>query len=82
MRSSAEWLEERTEARRAVAEVPETIREDVPRTVDTLLEGADGEVEPALNELWDLLDGRPDLRERFARLRVVADAIDFLKATG
>ena len=81
-RQAAEWLEERTEARRAVAEVPETIREDVSRTVDTLLEGADGEVEPALNELWDLLDGRPDLRERFARLRVVADAIDFLKATG
>src|SRR5205085_3879431 len=81
-RQAAEWLEERTEARLAVADVPETIREDVRRTVDTLLEGADGEVEPALNELWDLLDGRPDLRERFARLRVVADAIDFLKATG
>jgi hypothetical protein len=78
-RQAAEWLEERTEAGLAVAEVPEEIREDVRRAVDTLLEGADGEVEPALNRLWDLLDGRPDLRERFARLRVVADAIDFLK---
>src|SRR5437879_11482104 len=78
-RQAAEWLEERTEARLAVSEVPEEIRDDVRRTVDTLLEGADGEVEPALNELWNLLDDRPDLRERFARLQVVADAIDFVK---
>jgi hypothetical protein len=62
-----------------VSEVPPEIREDVRRAVDTLLEGRDDEVERALGELWDLLDGRPDLRERFARLRVVADAIDFLK---
>ena len=78
-RQAAEWLEERTEARLAVAEVPVAIRDDVRRLVDTLLEGADGEVEPALNELWDLLSERPDLKERFARLRVVADAIDFVK---
>jgi hypothetical protein len=79
-RQAAEWLEERTEARLAVAAAPAEIREDVGRAIDTLLEGADGEVEPALNELWNLLDDYPELRERFARLRVVADAIDFLKA--
>lgn len=77
-RQAAEWLEERTEARLAVAEVPAEIRDDVRRAVDTLFEGTDGEVEPALNELWDLLDGHPQLRERFARLRIVADALDFL----
>ena len=78
-RQAAEWLEERTEARLAVAEAPADIREDVRRAVDMLLEGADGEVEPALKELWDLLDDYPQLRERFARLRVVADALDFVK---
>jgi hypothetical protein len=78
-RQAAEWLEERTEARLAVAEVPAEIRDDVRRVVDTLFEGADGEVQPALNELWDLLDGYPDLRGRFARLRIVADALDFLQ---
>jgi hypothetical protein len=78
-RQAAEWLEERTEARLAVAEAPAEIRDDVRRAVDTLFEGTDGEVEPALNELWDLLDGYPQLRERFARLRIVADALDFLK---
>jgi hypothetical protein len=78
-RQAAEWLEERTEARRAVAEVPTDIRDDVRRLVDTLLEGSDGEVEPALKELWDLLADYPQLRERFARLRVVADALDFVK---
>lgn len=79
-RQAAEWLEERTAARLAVAEVPPEIRDEVRRAVDTLLEGRDQEVERALNELWDLLEGRPDLRERFARLQVVADAIDFLKS--
>jgi hypothetical protein len=78
-RQAAEWLEERTAARLAVAEVPVEIRDDVRRAVDTLLEGRDEEVEPALNKLWDLLEGRTDLRERFARLQVVADAIDFVK---
>ena len=79
-RQTAEWLEERTEARIAVAEVPPEIRDDVRRAVDTLFEGTDGEVEPALNELWDLLEGYPQLRERFARLRIVADALDFLRS--
>jgi hypothetical protein len=78
-RQAAEWLEERTEARLAVAEVPEAVREDVRHAVDTLLEGADGEVEPALKELWNLLDDYPELRERFARLRIVADALDYVR---
>jgi hypothetical protein len=78
-RQAAEWLEERTEARLAVAEAPPELREDVRRCVDTLLEGADGEVEPALKELWDLLDPYPQLRARFARLQIVADGIDFVK---
>jgi hypothetical protein len=78
-RQAAEWLEERTEARLAVAEAPAAIRDDVRRLVDTLFDGADGEVEPALNELWNLLDDYPAMRERFARLRIVADALDFLK---
>jgi hypothetical protein len=77
-RQAAEWLEERTEARLAVAEVPPDVRDEVRRLVDTLFEGADGEVEPALKELWDLLADHPALRERFARLRIVADALDFL----
>jgi hypothetical protein len=78
-RQAAEWLEERTEARLAVAEAPEEIRDDVRRAIDTLLEGRDADVEPALNELWDLLEPHPGLRERFARLRVVADALDFVR---
>jgi hypothetical protein len=78
-RQAAEWLEEGTEARLAVAEAPAAIRDDVRRAVDTLFEGADGEVEPALNELWNLLEDYPELRERFARLRIIADAVDFVK---
>ena len=78
-RQAAEWLQERTEARLAVAEVPAEIRDGVRRAVDTLFEGTDGEVEPALSELWNLLDEYPEQRERFARLRIVADALDFLK---
>jgi hypothetical protein len=78
-RQAAAWLEERTAARIAVAEVPPELRDDVRRTIDTLVEGKDEQVEPALKELWNLLDDHPDLRERFARLQIVADAIDFLK---
>jgi hypothetical protein len=78
-RQAAEWLEERTEARLAVAEAPAAIRDDVRRAIDTLLEGSDAAVEPALNELWNLLEAHPRLRERFARLRVVADALDFVR---
>jgi hypothetical protein len=78
-RQAAEWLEERTAARIAVAEVPAELRDDVRRTIDTLVEGKDEQVEPALKELWNLLDDHPALRERFARLQIVADAIDFVK---
>jgi len=78
-RQAAEWLEERTEARVAVAQAPAELRERVGALIDLLLEGADAEVESALNELWDVLADRPELRERFARLRVVADAVDFVK---
>ena len=78
-RQAAEWLEERTEARLAVAEAPAEIRDQARALIDTLFEGADGEVEPALNELWGLLDAYPDLRARFARLRIVADALDFIR---
>jgi hypothetical protein len=78
-RQAAEWLEERTAARLAVADVPAEIRDDVRRAVDTLLEGSDIDVEPALKNLWYLLDDYPELRERFARLQVVADAVDFVK---
>jgi hypothetical protein len=78
-RQAAEWLEERTAARIAVAEVPPELRDDVRRTIDTLVEGKDEQVEPALKELWNLLDDHPALRERFARLQIVADAIDFVK---
>jgi hypothetical protein len=78
-RQAAEWLEERTAASRAVAEVPAEIREDVRRAVDTLLDGSDAEVEPALKSLWNLLEDHPELRARFARLQVVTDAVDFVK---
>jgi hypothetical protein len=78
-RQAAEWLEEVTDARLAVAWTPEEIRPEVRRLVDVLLEGADGEVEPALKELWDLLADYPVQRERFARLRIVADALDFIR---
>jgi hypothetical protein len=81
-RQAAEWLEERTEARLAVAETPAEIRPQVRRLVDVLFEGADGEVAPALSELWDLLAGYPATRERFARLRIVADALDFIRPRG
>jgi hypothetical protein len=78
-RQAAEWLEERTAARRAVAEVPAEIRDDVRALIDTLFEGTDAEVEPALTRLWDLLAEHPELREKFAHLQVVADALGFLQ---
>jgi len=54
-------------------------REGWATTPTADLEGRDEEVEPALHELWHLLDGYPGLPERFARLQIVADAVDFLK---
>lgn len=77
-RQAAEWDEERDEARRAVREVPPWIRGDVARVIETLIDGADSELERALDELWRLLEGDPELKETFARLRVVQEATEFL----
>jgi len=78
-KQAAEWIEEQEEARRAVLDLPDVLRERVRRTVETLIEGPDAEVEAALEELDHLLEPHPDLRERFWRLRVVDDAKEFLK---
>jgi hypothetical protein len=42
-------------------------------------DGPDDQVEPALRELWSLLAAYPELDERFSRLRIVDDAVEFLK---
>jgi molecular chaperone DnaK (HSP70) len=76
---AAEWKKEQEEARLAVQDLPDVLREQVRRAVDTLLEGRDEEVEGALDDLDHLLEPHPDLRERFFRLRVVDDAVEFLK---
>jgi hypothetical protein len=55
------------------------LRDQVRRTVEKLIEGPDTEVEGALEELDQLLEPHPDLKERFFRLRVVDDAVKFLK---
>ena len=78
-RQAAEWNEERAEARSAVEEVPPWIRSDVRRVIEKLIDGPDSEVKDALDELSRLLEIDPALRERFFRLRVVADAVEFLK---
>ena len=78
-KQAAEWSEEQEEARRAVQELPDVLREQVRRTVETLIDGPDAEVEGALEELDQLLEPHPDLRDRFFRLRVVDDAVEFLK---
>jgi ketosteroid isomerase-like protein len=78
-KQAAEWIEEQEEARRAVLDLPDVLRERVRRTVETLIEGPDAEVEAALEELDELLEPHPDLRDRFFRLRVVGDAKEFLK---
>jgi hypothetical protein len=75
---AAEWDEERDEARRAVREVPPWIRSDVSRVIETLIDGGDSELQSALDELWRLLEVDPRLADRFARLRIVRDAIEFL----
>ena len=79
MRQAAEWGEERTAARRAVEDVPSAVRSDVARVIETLLDGPDADVQSALDELWRLLEPYPELSERFSRLRVVDDAVEFLK---
>jgi len=78
-KQAAEWIEEQEEARRAVLDLPDVLRERVRRTVETLIEGPDAEVERALAELDELLEPHPDLRDRFFSLRVVDDAKEFLK---
>jgi hypothetical protein len=78
-RQAAEWDEERESARSAVEDVPPWIRSDVRRVVETLIDGPDADVESALGELDRLLAVDPELRARFFSLRVVEDALEFLK---
>jgi hypothetical protein len=75
---AAEWTHEQEEARQAVEELPDVLREQAHRAVDTLLEGRDQEVAGALEDLDHLLEPYPELRDRFFRLRVVDDAVEFL----
>lgn len=76
---AAEWTEEQEEARRAVQELPDVLRERVRQSIETLLEGRDEEVSGALEDLDEVLQPHPELRERFFRLRVVDDAVEFLR---
>jgi len=78
-KQAAEWTEEQEEARRAVEELPEVLRDQVRLAVEQLIEGPDAAVEGALEELDHLLEPHPDLKERFFRLRVVDEAVEFLK---
>ncbi|MDQ2966817.1 MAG: hypothetical protein M3R37_00660 [Actinomycetota bacterium] len=78
-KQAAEWIEEQEEARRAVLDLPDVLRDRVRQTVEKLIDGPDAEVEGALEELGQLLEPHPDLRERFFQLRVVDDAVEFLK---
>jgi hypothetical protein len=78
-KQAAEWIEEQEEARLAVQELPDVLRERVRSAVETLIDGPDAEVEGALGELDYLLEPHPDLRARFFQLRVVDDAVEFLK---
>ena len=78
-KQAVKWIEEQEEARRAVQELPDVLRDQVRRAVEQLTEGPDAEVEGALEELDHLLEPHPDLKRRFFRLRVVDDAIKFLK---
>jgi hypothetical protein len=75
---AAEWSQDREEAREAVQELPDVLREQVRRAIDTLIEGPDAEVEDALGHLDELLQPHPQLRARFFKLRVVDDAVEFM----
>ena len=75
---AAEWTQEQEDARHAVEELPDVLREQARRAVDTLLEGRDEEVAGALEDLNHLLEPHPELRDRFFHLRVVDDAVEFL----
>jgi predicted RNA-binding Zn ribbon-like protein len=74
---AAEWTEEQEEARRAVQELPDLLRDRVREAIETLLEGRDEEVGGALEDLDEALRPHPELRERFFSLRVVDDAVEF-----
>jgi hypothetical protein len=76
---AAEWKQEQDEARQAVQELPDVLRNEVRRAVETLLDGRDEEVGAALDDLDLALQPHPELRDRFFRLRVVDDAVEFLK---
>jgi hypothetical protein len=78
-KQAAEWIEEQEEARRAVQELPDVLRDRVRDAVEKLIDGPDVEVEGALEDLDQLLEPHPDLHERFWRLRVIDDAVEFLK---
>jgi len=78
-KQAAEWIEEQKEARRAVLDLPDVLRDQVRVAVEKLIDGPDAEVERALAELDQLLEPHPDLREHFFQLRVVDDAVEFLK---
>ena len=55
---AAEWTQEQEDARHAVEELPDVLREQARRAVDTLLEGRDEEVAGALEDLDHLLEPR------------------------
>jgi hypothetical protein len=78
-KQAAEWIEEQDEARRAVQELPDVLRDQVRVAVEKLIDGPDTEVEGALDELGQLLEPHPELKERFFQLRVVDEAVEFLK---
>ena len=78
-KQAADWNEEQEEARRAVLELPDVLRDQARLAVEKLIDGPDTDVAGALEELDHLLEPHPDLRERFFRLRVVDDAVEFLK---
>jgi hypothetical protein len=77
-RQAHEWEEEKDEARRAVQEAPPGIRPDLRRIVGTLIEGPDDAIQAAIDELGRLLETDPELKQRFFRLRIVDDAVEFL----
>ena len=79
LRHATAWDEERTEARALVAEVPPRIRVHVSRLVELLIDGPDEALQGALDQLWSLLESNPGLRQRCFRLRVVEDAVEFLR---
>ena len=61
-------------------ELPDVLREQVRLAVEKLIDGPDAEVEGALEDLDQLLEPHPDLRDRFFHLRVVDDAVEFLSS--